>query len=184
MNMHEQAQRIVGALALAGYIGCVFGANWAGQHYGIVPIGFGLEGPAGLYFVGLAFGLRDLVQETWDRRLTVAAVLVGAALSYIVAPSFAFASGLAFLVSETADLAVYTPLRERRWMLAVIGSNVVGAIVDSVLFLWIAFGWDSVGEFWFGQTVGKVYLVAPAVALIWAWRHRDLLVGLRPTRTA
>ena len=57
----------IGIGFVLAYIGCVFGANWAGQHYGIVNIGFGLTGLAGLYFVGLAFSLRDGVQETLGR---------------------------------------------------------------------------------------------------------------------
>lgn len=171
-----------GWLFLVAYIGCVFGANWAGEHYGIVNIGFGLTGPAGLYFVGLAFTMRDFTQESLGRRWTFAAVLTGAALSYLVAPSFAFASGAAFLVSEALDFAVYTPLRNRDWGAAVLASNVAGAIADSILFLWLAFGWASVSEFWFGQTVGKVYMALPFVAAIWVyrvWRRRDLPVGLR-----
>ena len=39
--------------------------------------------------------------------------------------------GTAFLLSELADFAVYTPLAERRWLTAVVASNIVGTIVDS-----------------------------------------------------
>lgn len=173
---------VIGLVLVLGYVGCVFGANWAGQHYGIVDIGFGLTGPAGLYFVGLAFTLRDGVQETLGRWWVWAAILIGASLSYLVAPNFAAASGAAFLVSEAFDFAVYTPLRHRDWGVAVLASNVAGSVVDSVLFLWLAFGWASVSEFWFGQTVGKVYMALPFVAAIWlyrVWRHRDLPVGMR-----
>jgi hypothetical protein len=72
-------------------------------------------------------------------------------------------------------MAVYTPLRARQWTLAVVASNLAGAVLDSIIFLWLAFGWDAVGEFWFGQTLGKMYMALPAVLLMWAWRHRDLL---------
>jgi len=50
----------------------------------------------------------------------------------------ALASGVAFTLSELADWAVYRPLRERGWVPAAVASNIVGAIVDSAVFLAIA----------------------------------------------
>lgn len=44
----------------------------------------------------------------------------------------AVASGAAFLFSELADFAVFQPLRERRWLAAVVASNLVGLVIDSV----------------------------------------------------
>ena len=38
---------------LAGYIGTIFAANWAIQRFGLVPVGFGLTAPAGVYFAAL-----------------------------------------------------------------------------------------------------------------------------------
>jgi len=46
---------------LATYILTIFAANWAITQFGLVPVGFGLLAPAGVYFAGLAFTLRDLV---------------------------------------------------------------------------------------------------------------------------
>ncbi len=94
-----------------GYILTIFAANWAISRFGAVPVGFGLMAPAGVYFAGLAFTLRDLTQESLGRRWTVVAILAGAVLSAVVSPTFALASGTAFLFSELADFAVYTPLR-------------------------------------------------------------------------
>lgn len=145
------------------FLATIVAANWAIETYGIVPIGFGLMAPAGVYFVGLAFTLRDVTQRTLGKSWTIAAIIAGAGLSYLVSPQFAVASGAAFLLSELADFAVYTPLAERRWLAAVAASNVVGTIVDSALFLWLAFG--SL-EFISGQVVGKFYMTAAAVAVI------------------
>lgn len=103
----------------------------------------------------------------------------------------AVASALAFTVSELADLAVYEPLRRRslpmrcvdptygparpwnppvdhkRWVSAVVASNIVGAIVDSALFLWLAFGsLDHIT----GQIVGKTYMIALALPIVWISR--------------
>jgi len=156
-------------LALAAYIAVIFLANWAIQTFHLVPVGFGLMAPAGVYFAGLAFTLRDLVQERLGRNWTVGAILAGAALSYAIEPKFALASGVAFLVSELLDFAVYTPLRKRNWMLAVTLSNLAGLVADSALFLWLAF--DSL-DFLAGQVVGKLWMTMGAVAILWLVRRR------------
>ncbi len=160
--------RTVGIITLIGYILTIFAANLAITALGIVPVGFGLMAPAGVYFAGLAFSLRDALQETLGRRWVIAAILIGALVSAGLSAQLALASGLAFLVSELADFIVYTPLRQRNWLGAVTASNIVGAIVDSALFLWLAFG--SL-EFLAGQIVGKLWMTALAVGLILAWRR-------------
>jgi hypothetical protein len=48
-------------------------------------------------------------------------------------------------------------------------SNTVGLVVDSALFLALAFG--SL-EFLAGQVVGKLWMTVLAVALLWAVRRR------------
>lgn len=157
----------IGILALAGYLLTIIAANYAVQHYGLVNVGFGLVAPAGVYFVGVAFTLRDITQRTLGRLPVIAAIVAGAGLSYFVAPTLALASGVAFLASESADFAVYTPLEERGWITAVVASNIVGTVIDSVLFLWIAFGSLA---FLKGQVVGKLWMTALAVALIALYR--------------
>ncbi|MCO5175782.1 MAG: VUT family protein [Thermomicrobiales bacterium] len=158
----------IGVLAVAGYIATVFAANWAIDRWGAVPVGFGLVAPAGVYFAGLAFTLRDITQDTLGRSWVLAAIIIGALLSAFVSTQFALASGVAFLFSELFDFAVYTPLRDRNWLGAVALSNVVGLITDSVLFLWIAFG--SL-EFLNGQIVGKAWVTLAAVAVLLVWRR-------------
>lgn len=163
-------------LPLLGYIATIFGANWAIATFGLVPVGFGLLAPAGVYFAGLAFTMRDLTQEGLGRAWTFGAILVGAALSALVSPQFAVASGAAFLVSEGLDFAVYTPLRARHWLGAVALSNTVGLVADSVLFLLLAFG--SL-EFLAGQVVGKAWMTALAVGVLWLWRRNADHLPLR-----
>jgi uncharacterized PurR-regulated membrane protein YhhQ (DUF165 family) len=151
----------IGAAALVAFISTIFAANWLIEHVGLVSVGFGLKAPAGVYAAGLAFFFRDVIQRELGRHYVVAAILVGASLSYLVSPAFAAASAVAFLVSELADFGVYTPLAERSFVGAVALSNTVGAVIDSVLFLWIAFGSLSLLS---GQIVGK--LEATLVVLI------------------
>jgi uncharacterized PurR-regulated membrane protein YhhQ (DUF165 family) len=164
----QERTRLIGLAAVAAYIATVFLANWAIERYGFVSVGFGLTAPAGVYFAGLAFTLRDITHDTLGRGFVLLAIVVGAALSALVSTDFAFASGAAFLLSELFDFAVYTPLRARNWIGAVAASNVVGLVADSVLFLWLAF--DSL-EFLSGQIVGKAWMTLLAVAVLMLWRR-------------
>jgi uncharacterized PurR-regulated membrane protein YhhQ (DUF165 family) len=87
------------------------------------------------------------------------------------------ASATAFLLSELADLAVYTPLARRRLVAAVIASSCAGLVVDSIVFLWLAFG--SL-DFLAGQVVGKAWMVLLSIPLV-AWlRRRDERLGIMP----
>ena len=153
------------------FVATVWGANWSLAEYGIVSIGFGLTAPAGVFFAGIAFTLRDTLHELGNKWWVVGAILLGAGLSFLLedAQKFAMASGIAFMVSEMADLAVYTPLRKRGWLKAVAASNVVGFTVDSMLFLYLAFGSLAFLE---GQLVGKGYMTVGAIALLWMIRRR------------
>jgi len=154
----------IGIVYVLAYIGTIFAANWAIARFGVVPVGFGLYAPAGVYFAGLAFTLRDLTQDTLGKRWVIGAILVGAACSAFVSPAFAVASGTAFLVSEGLDFAVYTPLKERdRWLAGVLASNSVGLVLDSLIFLWLAF--HSLQFFW-GQVVGKAWMTGLAVIVL------------------
>lgn len=150
------------------YVGTIVAANWLISTVGLVPVGFGLMAPAGVYAAGLALTARDLTQDALGRRWVVGAVVIGAALSAALSPALALASGVAFLLSELADFAVYTPLRERRWLLAIAASNAVGLVVDSALFLWLAFG--SI-DFLAGQLVGKGWATLAAIIALGAYRY-------------
>lgn len=154
------------------FVATVYGANWALNRYGMVPIGFGLMAPAGVYFAGLALGLRDALQECGGRRWVLAAIITGTAASYVVSDAvtlpgghltLALASGIAFGLSELADLAIYSPLRDRSWPGAVAASNAVGAAIDSLVFLPLAFG-SSNG--WVDLTIGKLWLIPLGVVIV------------------
>ena len=159
----------IGYVSFIGYISTIFLANWAIARFGFVSVGFGLLAPAGVYFVGLAFTLRDTTQRFLGNKMAIVAIVIGAGLSYFVSPEFALASGVAFLVSEFADFAIYTPLSKKNWLASVGLSNTVGTVVDSALFLYLAFG--SL-DFITGQIVGKLWMTVLAIIILIPIRDR------------
>jgi len=122
--------------------------------------------------------LRDLVQRRLGAGVSAVAILLGTAASALLAPrSLVLASGVAFLLSEFADLAVYTPLARRRLVAAVIASSSIGLVVDSIVFLWLAFG--SL-DFLLGQVVGKAWMVLLSIPLVTWLRRREQRLGMAP----
>jgi uncharacterized PurR-regulated membrane protein YhhQ (DUF165 family) len=76
-----------------------------------------------------------------------------------------------------ADFAVYTPLQRRRLVLAVVASGLVGLVIDSLLFLQLAFG--SL-DFLSGQIIGKAWIVLLSIPVIWGLRNLDQRRGVQP----
>jgi uncharacterized PurR-regulated membrane protein YhhQ (DUF165 family) len=186
--MNQERQRIwEGIFLLTLFALTIPAANWLIEHAGttcvphgpcLIPVAPGLMAPSGVTMVGIALVLRDLVQRRLGTAISALAVLVGSGLSAFYAPaSLVVASATAFLLSEFADLAVYTPLARRRLVVAVIASSCAGLVVDSIVFLWLAFG--SL-EFLAGQIVGKSWMVLFSIPLV-AWlRRRDERLGIMP----
>ena len=156
-------------MPIACYVATIVLANAALALVGLIPVGFGLLAPAGVLFAGLSLGARDWVRETSGRWAAYGAIAGGALLSLLVAPSFALPSATAFAISEVLDALAYEPLRRRGAVAALVGSNAVGLVVDSAVFLWLAFGsLDYLG----GQIVGKAEVTLATVAILVAWRAR------------
>ena len=144
----------------------------------LVPVWPGIMAPSGVLMVGLALVLRDIVQRRLGTLAGLGAIAVGTLISALLAPaSIVVASAAAFLLSELADFAVYTPLQRRRFLTAVFASGVVGLVVDSVVFLQLAFG--SL-DFVAGQIIGKAWMVLLALPLMHLLRRRDERLGLAP----
>lgn len=159
-------------IAVLLYAACIPLANWFIQHVGrvdvpggphVVDVGFGYAAPSGVLWIGLALVARDIVQRTLGRTATLAIIAIGAALSYAVAPSLAWASAAAFVLGEFADFVIYTPLERRHLRLAVLLSGLVGALIDSLVFLHIAFGSTA---YWQGNMLGKVWMSVATLPFI------------------
>ena len=172
----QRARWATGAFAV--YAGAIIGSNWLITHIGIpaghgtylTPVGFGLLAPSGVWAAAVSFPARDIVQRAGGRRLGAAAIITGAAISWLVSdPHIAVASGLTYLCSETADFAVYTPMQRRWFVPAVVASGCVAAVADSALFLYLAdlpAGLLAVA----GLVLGKVRVQAAAGPAAWGLR--------------
>ncbi len=183
----ERRREREGVIFLVLFALTIPAANWLIGHVGtaciphgpcVLPVAPGLMAPSGVMMVGIALVLRDLVQRRLGMVMSALAILFGSALSAMLAPAaLVLASAIAFLLSEFADLAVYTPLARRRLVAAVVASSLVGLVVDSIVFLWLAFG--SL-DFLAGQVVGKAWMVLLSIPFV-AWlRRRDERLGIVP----
>lgn len=121
----------------AAYVAGIVLANLMTEHLGLWPAGWGPT--AGTYAAALVLIARNLSQDAIGKWATLALMAVGVALSWFLAsPALAVASAVAFGLSELADMAVYTPLRDKGRGRAVAIACTVGAVVDTLVFLWLA----------------------------------------------
>jgi uncharacterized PurR-regulated membrane protein YhhQ (DUF165 family) len=187
VTITDTSRRTEGFIYLVLFALCIPTANWLIGNVGtfcvpngpcLIPVAPGIEAPSGVIVIGLAFVLRDLVQRRLGIYWAFGAVVAGALLSGFVAPApLVYASAMAFFISESVDLAIYTPLQRRNLVLAVLASSVAGLIVDSAIFLYVAFG--SL-DFLAGQIIGKLWMVLLALPIIWLLRRRDERLGIQP----
>ena len=184
---NDRRRTVEGTVFLVLFCLTIPAANWMIGSVGtvcvpngpcVVPVAPGISAPSGVLMIGAALVLRDLVQRRLGLLAGLGAIIVGAAISAAVAsPVLVWASAAAFLFSEFTDFAVYTPLARRRLVAAVMASGVVGLVVDSIVFLWLAFG--SL-DFLLGQIIGKSWMVVLSLPLIAYLRRRDERLGLNP----
>ena len=183
----RQNQNIEGVAFLFLFCLTIPAANWMVGHVGttcvphgpcLLPVAPAMMAPSGVLMIGIALVLRDLVQRRLGVEFGIGAIIAGATISAALAPpSLVLASAVAFLLSEFTDFAVYTPLARRRLVVAVLASSVIGLVVDSIVFLWLAFG--SL-DFLAGQIVGKLWMVLLATPFVAYLRRRDERLGLKP----
>lgn len=166
----------------AAFIGSILAAAYAVTHVGtqpfpggphVLPVWHGIEAPSGVYLVGLTLVLRDLLQRRIGKLSMFGLIVGGAALSALISPAVAVASGVAFLVSESVDYGAFSLTERFGFLRAVLASNAVALVVDSVIFLALAFGSLAFIE---GQVIGKTVATLAAVGVLAAVRMRREVV--------
>ena len=174
-----------GYICFALYIACIPLANWLIGHVGtfcvpegpcMIPVWPGIAAPSGVLAIGAALVLRDLVQRRLGLGFSLGSIVIGAAISWAISPAaLVVASVAAFVFSETVDALVFTPLQKRGLLIAVAVSALAGILVDSVLFLQLAF--HSL-DFLSGQIIGKLWAVLVSLPIIAFIRRADAAKAL------
>ena len=175
--------KFAAVIAFLLYVGVIVGANWMIAHVGkvipgahVLPVGFGLYAPSGVYLAAFAFVARDILQRLTNIKVGLAAILIGAIVSaFVSTPSLAFASGVTFMISESLDFLIYTPLQTRNFPLAVIVSGLASDIVDSVVFLTLAH--IPLALALKGQLVGKMWVILLGGVLAGLMRKLPIFVS-------
>lgn len=112
-------------------------------------------------FIGLDLSTRDQLHARWQgRRLWPRMLLLigsGGLLALLLGGSgrIALASCFAFIAAGSADALVYHALRGRTRLVRINGSNLAGAVVDSLLFPLFAFGWPLSWVIVLGHVLAK-----------------------------
>jgi len=178
------------ATLVGAYLFAIVAANLSIAHWG--P-------EAAIYnaflFIGLDLTCRDRLHDLWKGRLIrnmALLIAAGSALSYVLGQwlgtgpfvaRIALASAVAFGAAATADALAYHYLRKRDWYERVNGSNIVGAGVDSLVFvaLW-PFGFQFTYAFtlWVAKVAGGVVWAMLLRRNEWLERNRRLYPPPKP----
>lgn len=170
------------ALLAVAYIVSVVAGVWAvgdPKDPTLVPVAPGMMAPVAVYFVGLTLVIRDLLHRRLSgqarKPVLFALIATGATISAVFSPAIAVASAAAFALSETVDYIVFALTERFGFLRAVVTSNAVSLIVDSVVFLSIAF--EGGLAFLPGQILGKALATLAAVLVLWVIRSRRMVTA-------
>lgn len=121
----------------------------------------------GAFTYPFAFLVSDLTNRYDGPRRARAVVLVGFAVAlclsaYLSTPRIAIASATAFLVGQLLDIAVFSRLRNRFWLVPPLSASLIGSLIDTAIFFSLAFA-PAFGfvDTWFGMTDGSLGMNAP-----------------------
>jgi uncharacterized PurR-regulated membrane protein YhhQ (DUF165 family) len=129
-------------LVIGAYLLAAVAANITVQYWGpkAMPL-------VAFLMVGLDLTSRDYLHECWEGKnlglKMLGLIASGSVLTYLVnreAQRVALASFAAFACAGASDATSYALLRGNTRILKVNGSNLVSALVDSIVFPWAAFG--------------------------------------------
>jgi queuosine precursor transporter len=121
----------------------------------------------GAFTYPFAFLVTDLTNR-YDgpnraRLVVVIGFVVALALSfYLATPRIAIASASAFLVGQLLDIAIFSRLRNRFWLVPPLTGSLLGSLIDTLIFFTIAFA-PVLGfiDGWFGMEDGSLGFGAP-----------------------
>ena len=155
------------------YVALIVLVNYGFSVVPLVKLPDGTMWPPMSLVVGFIFVVRDFAQREIGHRVIIA-MLIGAALSYVMAdPYVAAASAAAFLVSEAADWLIYS-LTKRPFSQRILYSSLLSTPLDSAVFLF------GIGHFSIaGVVTMTISKLAGAFVVWWLIRRRETSGGLK-----
>lgn len=127
-------------LVVFGYLVIIVSANILTATFGEVMIPI-----TSFLMIGYNITARDYLHDQWQgNRIKLGLLIVGGSVITILvsqdALRIAIASATAFLLAETVDTLIYERIHHLPFLQRANGSNVVSALVDTLVFTSIAFG--------------------------------------------
>lgn len=135
--------------------------------------------PAGTFFVGLTFILRDLVQVHYGKKTAYFSIFgalnLSGITSFLLGDSLWIVAGsmISFLISESTDTEIYSRVNAPFYM-RVLYSGIFGGMMDSIVFVVIALspigagfiGWEHIPLAIIGQFLWKTITQAIVVVCL------------------
>lgn len=125
----------------------------------------------GAFTYPFAFLVTDLTNRyegaNWARGVVVVGFVFALGLSaYLATPRIAIASATAFLVGQLLDIAIFSRLRNRFWLVPPLTGSLAGSAIDTLVFFTIAFA-PALGfiDLAFGGADGSLGFGAPWLGL-------------------
>ena len=130
----------------------------------------------GAFTYPLAFLVTDVMNRIYGaasaRKVILAGFVTGVICSFsgtqivgefgpLVTLRIAIGSGIAFLVAQLVDVAIFSALRGRKWWQAPLASTLIGSTLDTAIFFTVAFS-------------GSLLFLEPANDVSWANEARQL----------
>ena len=142
----------------------------------------------GAFSYPITFLITDLANRKYGknkaRKVVYIGFLLGISLTLFFSTNFndlisiriAIGSGTAFLVAQLLDVQVFDKLRKRKWYIAPLASSLLGSLVDTILFFFIAF--SKTGLPWVSLAGGD-FCVKVLIALLMLVPFRLLLKKIK-----
>ena len=105
----------------------------------------------GAFSYPVAFLITDLANRSFGkfvaRKIVYIGFLIGIGFTVLLSTDFAdfisiriaIGSGTAFLTAQLIDVQIFDNLRKKKWFIAPLTSSIIGSIIDTFVFFYIAF---------------------------------------------
>ena len=145
----------------------------------------------GAFSYPIAFLITDLANRFYGkiiaRKIVYVGFIIGITFTFyfstnyadLISVRIAIGSGTAFIVAQLLDVQIFDKLRKKKWFVAPLISSLIGSIVDTFLFFFIAF--YGTGIPWVTLSLGDL-VIKIFVALLMLIPFRLLLTIVKDVK--